>query len=35
VRVAGGAGTRDLYSLRGDRPVVRRPAEGPLAQLLA
>jgi pilus assembly protein CpaF len=35
VRVAGGAGTRDLYSLRGDKPVVRRPADGPLAQLLA
>jgi pilus assembly protein CpaF len=35
VRVAGGAGTRELYRLRGDRPWWRPPAAGPLAERLA
>ncbi|MEA2432184.1 MAG: pilus assembly protein CpaF [Thermoleophilaceae bacterium] len=34
VRVAGGAGTRELYRLRGDRPWWRPPAAGPLAERL-
>src|SRR4051812_28456488 len=35
VRVAGGAGTRELYRLRGDRPWWRPPAAGGLAERLA
>src|SRR3954454_21742181 len=31
VRVAGGAGTRELYRMRGDRPWWRPPAAGALA----
>jgi pilus assembly protein CpaF len=34
VRVAGGAGTRELYRLRGDRPWWRPPAAGALAERL-
>jgi pilus assembly protein CpaF len=34
VRVAGGAGTRELYRLRGDRPWWAPPAAGPLAERL-
>jgi pilus assembly protein CpaF len=34
VRVAGGAGTRELYRMRGDRPWWRPPAAGPLADRL-
>jgi pilus assembly protein CpaF len=34
VRVAGGAGTRELYRLRGERPWWRPPAAGPLAERL-
>jgi pilus assembly protein CpaF len=34
VRVAGGAGTRELYRLRGDRPWWRPPAAGALAARL-
>jgi pilus assembly protein CpaF len=35
VRVAGGAGTRELYRMRGDRPWWRPPAAGELADRLA
>jgi pilus assembly protein CpaF len=35
VRVAGGAGIRELYRLRGDRPWWRPPAAGALADRLA
>jgi pilus assembly protein CpaF len=35
VRVAGGAGTRELYRLRGDGPWWRPPAAGALAERLA
>ena len=35
VRVAGGAGTRELYRLREGRPWWRPPAAGPLAERLA
>ncbi len=35
VRAPGGAGTRELYRLRGDRPLWRPPAEGRLARRLA
>src|SRR3954467_9330469 len=35
VRVAGGAGTRELYRLRGSRPWWRPPSAGPLAERLA
>ncbi len=35
VRVAGGAATRELYRLRGDRPWWRPPSAGPLADRLA
>jgi pilus assembly protein CpaF len=35
VRVAGGAGTRELYRMRGDRPWWRPPAAGALADRLA
>src|SRR3954469_17144697 len=35
VRVAGGAGTRELYRLRGDRPWWRPPSAGGLAERLA
>jgi pilus assembly protein CpaF len=35
VRVAGGAGTRELYRLRGERPGWRPPAAGALAERLA
>jgi pilus assembly protein CpaF len=34
VRAAGGAGTRELYRLRGDRPLWRPPGEGRLAARL-
>jgi pilus assembly protein CpaF len=34
VRVAGGAGTRELYRLRGERPWWRPPAAGALAERL-
>ena len=34
VRVAGGAGTRELYRMRGDRPWWRPPAAGALAERL-
>ena len=34
VRVPGGAGTRELYRLRGDRPLWRPPADGELARRL-
>jgi pilus assembly protein CpaF len=34
VRVAGGAGTRELYRLRGDRPWWRPPSAGGLAERL-
>jgi pilus assembly protein CpaF len=34
VRVAGGAATRELYRLRGDRPWWRPPASGELAERL-
>jgi pilus assembly protein CpaF len=34
VRVAGGAGIRELYRLRGERPWWRPPAAGPLAERL-
>ena len=34
VRVAGGAGTRELYRLRGDRPWWRPPGSGALAERL-
>ena len=34
VRVAGGAGTRELYRLRGDRPWWRPPGAGALAERL-
>jgi pilus assembly protein CpaF len=34
VRVAGGAGTRELYRMRGDRPWWRPPAAGALADRL-
>src|SRR3954469_15778983 len=34
VRVAGGAGTRELYRLRGDRPWWRPPSSGALAERL-
>src|SRR4051794_25479416 len=34
VRVAGGAGTRELYRLRGERPWWRPPASGALAERL-
>lgn len=35
VRAPGGAGTRELYRLRGTRPLWRPPAEGGLARRLA
>jgi pilus assembly protein CpaF len=35
VRVAGGTGTRELYRLRGDRPLWRPPSSGGLAERLA
>jgi pilus assembly protein CpaF len=35
VRAPGGAGTRELYRLRGDRPLWRPPGEGRLARRLA
>ncbi len=35
VRAPGGAGTRDLYRLRGDRPLWRPPGDGRLARRLA
>ena len=35
VRAPGGAGTRELYRLRGDRPLWRPPADGRLARRLA
>jgi pilus assembly protein CpaF len=35
VRVAGGAGTRELYRMRGERPWWRPPAAGALADRLA
>ena len=35
VRAPGGAGTRELYRLRGDRPLWRPPAEGRLTKRLA
>jgi pilus assembly protein CpaF len=35
VRVAGGAGTRELYRMRGERPWWRPPASGALAERLA
>src|SRR4051812_49990880 len=35
VRVAGGTGTRELYRLRGDRPLWRPPASGGVAGGLA
>jgi pilus assembly protein CpaF len=35
VRVAGGAGTRELYRLRGERPWWRPPGSGALAERLA
>src|SRR4051794_19369147 len=35
VRVAGGAGTRELYRMRGERPWWRPPAAGELADRLA
>jgi pilus assembly protein CpaF len=34
VRAPGGAGTRELYRLRGDRPLWRPPAEGRLSRRL-
>ena len=34
VRAPGGAGTRELYRLRGDRPLWRPPGEGKLARRL-
>jgi pilus assembly protein CpaF len=34
VRVAGGTGTRELYRLRGDRPLWRPPSSGGLAERL-
>jgi pilus assembly protein CpaF len=35
VRAPGGAGTRELYRLRGDRPLWRPPGDGRLARRLA
>jgi pilus assembly protein CpaF len=35
VRVAGGTGTRELYRLRGGRPLWRPPSSGGLAERLA
>ncbi len=35
VRVAGGAATRELYTLRGDRPLLRPPTGGRVAARLA
>jgi hypothetical protein len=34
VRAPGGAGTRELYRLRGERPLWRPPGEGRLSQRL-
>ncbi len=35
VRVAGGAATRELYALRGERPLLRPPGDGRVAARLA